>query len=219
MRVAVCIEQNVSRFDVAMENSVLVRVVDRTRHLGDYFCRLPNRHRCTAYHFIKLTAFDEFHAEIAGAVAFAYFVDGNNARMIETGSGFRLATESLKVRFRGPMAQADHFECDGAVETLLSRSKHHALTTATDFLQQFVVADLSGQLCNTLAPRGMLAFRYNERLLVLYRKRAEAGLKKATWAGSFRRVRRDFRAALWANSGCADHCGRVAHALPLFFTA
>ena len=41
-------------------------------------------------------------------------------------------------------------------------------------------------------------------------------MQKATWAAAFWRVRWDFRAALWANSGCADHCGRVAHALPLF---
>src|SRR4029453_8669374 len=40
-------------------------------------------------------------------------------------------------------------------------------------------------------------------------------MQKATWAAAFWRVRRDFRAALWANSGCADHWGRVAHALPL----
>jgi hypothetical protein len=50
-------------------------------------------------------------------------------------------------------------------------------------------------------------------------ERTNASVKKATWAAAFWRVRRDFRAALWANSGCADHCGRVAHALPLFFTA
>ena len=41
-------------------------------------------------------------------------------------------------------------------------------------------------------------------------------MQKATRAAAFWRVRRDFRAALWAKSGCADHCGRVARALPLF---
>src|SRR4029453_6381993 len=46
--------------------------------------------------------------------------------------------------------------------------------------------------------------------------RTKANVKKATWAAAFGRVGWDFRPALWANSGCADHCGRVAHALPLF---
>ena len=36
--------------------------------------------------------------------------------------------------------------CDCAVETLLPRAKYYALTTATYFLQQFVIAELSGHL-------------------------------------------------------------------------
>ena len=38
------------------------------------------------------------------------------------------------------------FYRDGAVETLLPGAKYYALTTATDFLQQFVIAELSGRL-------------------------------------------------------------------------
>jgi hypothetical protein len=41
-------------------------------------------------------------------------------------------------------------------------------------------------------------------------------MQKATWAAAFWRVGRDFRAALWAKSGCADHWGRVARALLSF---
>ena len=35
MRFAFCIEQNVSRLDVAMQNAVLMRVVNGARDLGD----------------------------------------------------------------------------------------------------------------------------------------------------------------------------------------
>ena len=35
MRFALCIEQDVSRFDVAMQNAVLMRVMNGARHLGD----------------------------------------------------------------------------------------------------------------------------------------------------------------------------------------
>ena len=67
--------------------------------------------------------------------------------MLETGGGFRFATETLQVRFRGPLAQADHFECDGAVEAFLSRAVNYALTTPADFLQQFVITKVSKHLC------------------------------------------------------------------------
>src|SRR4029077_18680265 len=41
-------------------------------------------------------------------------------------------------------------------------------------------------------------------------------LEKTTRAASFWRVGRDFRAALWAGSECADHCRRLAR-LPLVY--
>jgi hypothetical protein len=47
------------------------------------------------------------------------------------------------MRFRGPLAQADHFECDGAVEAFLSRTVNYTLPTAADFLQQFVIAEVT----------------------------------------------------------------------------
>src|SRR2546421_10944087 len=89
MRFAVRVEQNVSRLNVAMEDSVFVCVMNRARYFGDYFRRLSHRHWRTANHFIKLAAFDELHAEVAGAVTLAHFVDGNDARVIKTCGGCR----------------------------------------------------------------------------------------------------------------------------------
>jgi hypothetical protein len=109
MRFAVCVEQNVSRLDVTMKDAVLVRVMDRARHFGDYFRRLPHRHWRTAYHFIKLTAFDKFHAEIAGAVALAHFVDGNDARVIKTRGGCRFAAKTFQVCSAGPLTKLKNF--------------------------------------------------------------------------------------------------------------
>ena len=63
--------------------------------------------------------------------------------MIEAGGGFRFATKTLQMRFGGPMAEADHFECDGAVQTFLPRAINYALAAAADFLQEFVIAKVS----------------------------------------------------------------------------
>src|SRR2546423_5057209 len=101
MRFAACVEQNVSRLDVAMEDSVFVRVVHRARHFGDYFRRLPHRYRRSAYDFVKLTPLDEFHAEIARSITLAHFIDGNDTR----GSKLAAASASPRKRFRsGPLA-------------------------------------------------------------------------------------------------------------------
>jgi hypothetical protein len=161
---------------------------------------VPSRHRRSAYDLIKLATFDEFHAEIAGTIALAHIVDGDDVWMIKTGGSLRFAVKTLQMHSACPLTRADDFQSNCAIETLLSRQINYALTAAPNFLQQFVVAEISGQLCNTLVPRGMLAFRYNERLLILNRKHAEAGLKKASRAASFGRVGGNFLPALWTNS-------------------
>jgi hypothetical protein len=81
------------------------------------------------------------------------------------------------------------------LRTLLSRQINYALTAAPNFLQQFVVAEISRQVRDVLAPRGVLTFVNSRRVLVTP-KRGEASLKKATRATSFRRIGRDFHAAL-----------------------
>ena len=58
------------------------------------------------------------------------------------------------------------------------------------------------------------ARRTSRPRLQLLRRVTKAGLKKATWAASLRRVGWNFRAAFWANSECADHCRRVARRTP-----
>src|SRR5438034_10353580 len=67
--------------------------------------------------------------------------------MLEAGSGFRFATETLQMRFCSPVAQADHLQCHCAVKAFLARAVNYALTAPTDFLQQFVIAKVGEHLC------------------------------------------------------------------------
>ena len=61
----------------------------------------------------------------------------------KAGGGFGLTAKALQVRFGGPLAQANHFERDGAVEAFLPRAINHALAAATDLFQQFVITEVS----------------------------------------------------------------------------
>jgi hypothetical protein len=150
------IEQDVPRFDVAMKNAVLVRVVNCSRHLDNQFDGATQRHRFTSDDCVKLAAFDEFHAEVAGAIALADLVDRNDSRMLQLRCRFGFTTKTLQMRFGGPMAQADHFEGNGTVETFLLRPVHYALTTTTDYFQQFIVAEIGERRCS---PRASLTIR------------------------------------------------------------
>src|SRR5205814_3454640 len=81
---ALCVEQDVSGFDVSMEDSVLVRVMNSARDFGNQFRGAPRRHWFAPNHFIKLAAFDQLHAEVTGAISLADFINWNDARMVET---------------------------------------------------------------------------------------------------------------------------------------
>ena len=109
MRFTVCVEQNVPRFDVPMQNAVFMRVMHGAGHFRDKFHRLPDRHGSAPDNFIKLAAFHELHAEVTGAIALADFVNRNNAWMFEAGGRFRFQPEALDVRFRGPLAKSNDF--------------------------------------------------------------------------------------------------------------
>src|SRR5712691_1492884 len=109
MRFAFRIEQNVSRFNISMQNAVFMRVMNRSGYLCDQFRRLPDRHRRLPDYFIKLAAFDELHAEIAAAITLAHLVNRDDARMIEARCGFRFPAEALQVCFGRPLTKTDDF--------------------------------------------------------------------------------------------------------------
>src|SRR6266536_3098281 len=138
--IEVGIKQNVSRLDVSMQDAALVRVMNSARQLRDEFRCAPDRHRFAPGNFIDRSAFDQFHAEIAGTLGLSDFLNGNDARMIETGRGFGFEVEPLQMRFGCPLTKSDDLQRDGTVETLLPRPIYQALSAAAYFLQEFVVA-------------------------------------------------------------------------------
>src|SRR5262249_50868646 len=95
MRLAFCIQQNVSRFDVAMKNAVCVRVMHSARHLCHQFCRLTDRHRRAPDYFVKLAALDKSPAQVASGFPFAYLIDRYDPWMIELGGGFGFPPKAL----------------------------------------------------------------------------------------------------------------------------
>src|SRR5439155_27113000 len=109
MGFALLIEEDVPWFDVTMQNAVFMRVMHSAREFRDQFHRVADRHRLTLDHFVKLTAFHEFHAEVASATALAHLIDGNDARMVETGGDFGFPTKTFQVGLARPLTKADDF--------------------------------------------------------------------------------------------------------------
>ena len=60
--------------------------------------------------------------------------------MIQARGGFRFSAKALQMCVGGPMAEANHFERNSAVQTFLPRAINDTLTATADHLQQFIVA-------------------------------------------------------------------------------
>ena len=72
----------------------------------------PPRYGSASVHacdFVELSAFDEFHAEVAGAIALADLVNRHDARMVQARCRFGLEAEAFEVRFGGPLAESNDF--------------------------------------------------------------------------------------------------------------
>src|SRR5438105_2146246 len=82
---ALCVEQDVPGFDVSMEDTALMRIMNGPGQLGDQFRCMTDRHGFALGDGIELAAVHQSHAEVTGAIALADFINWNDARMVEIG--------------------------------------------------------------------------------------------------------------------------------------
>jgi hypothetical protein len=140
------VDDDVGRFEIAMEDAVPVSVMDR---LGDGL-DVPGRHSRrdgpVAHDLAQRPAGHVVHREERLTLVLAHLVNGYDVRVLQRGSGLGLGAEpthELGPRERG----ADHhFEGDNAVQASLPGSVNHAHSPTGDFLQQLVVAEDRGHL-------------------------------------------------------------------------
>src|SRR5262245_14875940 len=104
--------------------------------------------------------------------------------VIKTRGGCRFATKALEVCSGRPLTKPENFQCDCAIETLLSSEINYALSAATNLVQQLVVAKFSRQHRYALSTPALLAFGLSGGLLLLIQMRSKPALKKTTWTGS-----------------------------------
>src|SRR5215470_1067510 len=107
MRFAIDIDENVAGLNVAVQDAVFMRIVNRTRQFRDEFRCVASRDRRALCHFIELSAVDELHAEVARTLAFAHVVNGNDAWMIQVGGRLGLPTKALYMRLCRPFAKTN----------------------------------------------------------------------------------------------------------------
>jgi hypothetical protein len=158
-----------------------------------------------------LAAFDELHTEVALAIALAHFMNGNDAGMIQARSSFSFPAKPFHMRLARPLTEANYFQSHYAIQTLLTGTKHYALTSTTYFLQQFIVAEFSQHRCKSLALGRRTLWFISETGIgdpgysFFLVEQTKTTLKKASWADSFWRGGKNLRTALPASSNYRNH--------------
>src|SRR6266446_10690282 len=121
-RLAVSIQEDVSRLKIAMKNSLVVRVSNATRdlcHQSRTLARLSAEHRCRG---TQASARRIFHAEKRQALlTLADFVNGKNVWVIEAGDRFGFAPEAHQRLMCIHLMSEDALHRDNPTGVLLAR--------------------------------------------------------------------------------------------------
>jgi hypothetical protein len=152
------VEQNVSRFDIAMEHSAAMSVFDSTRdfchELHTFWGGVLERRRV----LLQASLLRELHTEKRQAVlAFAHFINRKNVRVIQTGHRLCFSSEPLQRFVRISAITKNAFYCDDAPGMSLPCAIDHAHAAATDLLENFVISQ---------EPRLMGDVHFGENILI-----------------------------------------------------
>ena len=126
-------DQDVGRLDVAVDEILLVRRVERLGDLGEELDRSLGGERTVLGNELReVVALDVAHGEEEDTAIFARLVDGDDVGMVERGRDPRLAQEALAEALVLGELGGDHLERDLAPETLLLGAVDRTHPSAAD---------------------------------------------------------------------------------------
>ena len=120
------VDEDIRRFEVAVEDALLVGVVNGLGDRPGVAGGLAGGQRFAGQHLGEVLALDKVHREKRLAVHLADLVDGDDAGVMEMRRGLGLALEAFDDFGAGPLAEQEHLEGDDPVELRLPGAKDDA---------------------------------------------------------------------------------------------
>ena len=136
------IEENVTGFDVAMDDAVFVGVVQGFGSLADEFKGFTRRNRAAGDTVSQRFAFDEIHREEILAVLCSEIVDRNDIRVLQFGGGLCFFEEPFDVFATRGRATLENFQRDDAIKAALACPVDDADAAACNLAKDFVLSEL-----------------------------------------------------------------------------
>ena len=138
---ALFIDEDVGGLEIAMEDALLMGVVNGLGNFPDERGSLREGKGACAEGISETFAFDEFHGEEVVAVFPADFVNGNDVGMAEARDGLGLNFEAADFLLGSERASEDDFEGNDAVEAFLAGLVNDAHAALADDFEDFVAGE------------------------------------------------------------------------------
>src|SRR5690606_8982520 len=105
-----CVNQDIGRLDIAMNNALLMRRLQTTRHLRDQLQHPTRRWAESCGKRFQRLAIDILHAEKRPPPILAHFMDGHDIGMTQLGSRLGLTNKTSSELRALQMCSADEFQ-------------------------------------------------------------------------------------------------------------
>jgi hypothetical protein len=142
---AVVIDQDVGRLEVAVEDAALMRVVHRLGGLGHQPCRGARVGGVVGQPLLEARPADELHGEVAPPVVLADLEDRHDVRVVQQRDRLGLVLEPSQFVIAGQDVGPEHLEGDGPIEADLAGAVDDPHAAAAHLLDQLVVAEVTDE--------------------------------------------------------------------------
>ncbi len=146
------VDEHVGRLEVAVQDAVLMRIVDGLGDDLDVARGTGGGQWLAGGEPGEALALDKIHGEEGPTLVRANFVDGDDVCVLQTGGRRRFRAEPLGQVLARLVAEQEHLHCDNAAKALLPRLVNDPHAAAGDFFEQFVVAEVSTPIALTPGP-------------------------------------------------------------------
>src|SRR2546423_5510075 len=126
------VEQQVLRLDVAVDNTVLVRILQRLTNGRHDRERLGRPEFPLAQELAEIDAIHKFHEQKVEAACLSEIINRHDVRMVERGQSLRLACESLRKLSVLDTFRREELESDEPVQGFLPRLIDHAHSATSE---------------------------------------------------------------------------------------
>jgi hypothetical protein len=198
-RPVVSVDQHILGLQVAVQDPALMRKLNRFRDDLDVRGGLLRRKRIPMNDFGEVFPGNEIHREILLPFVLAYFVDGDDVRMLKIGSSFRFRAKTLPCRWSGQLAGENHLQCDGPVEAHLPRFVDDSHPAPGDLFEDLIVAEIADLSPRRRAGRvscSQSQCRVKRGVGLSAAAISNPALQEASRAKTRRRIKRQFGTAL-----------------------